>query len=104
MTSQSDSKTPVVRQMLRRGAVLAAIFGVGAFAVLLARLYHIQITDHSFYEDLAISQQLREAPGTTRRTARPRRRHGVRWSASTKRSPRPAIGSCSSAAACGAVR
>ena len=67
MTRQTDSKTPVVRQMLRRGAVLAAVFGVGAFAVLLARLYHIQITDHSFYEDLAISQQLREAPGTAQR-------------------------------------
>ena len=35
MTRQTDSKTPVVRQMLRRGAVLAAVFGVGAFAVLL---------------------------------------------------------------------
>ena len=67
MAHQTDSKTPVVRQMLRRGAVLASIFGVGAFAVLLARLYHIQITDHSFYEELAISQQLREAPGTAQR-------------------------------------
>ena len=64
MTNRTDSKTPVVRQMLRRGAVLAAVFGVGALALLLARLYHIQITDHAFYEDLAISQQLREAPGT----------------------------------------
>jgi len=69
MTNRTDSKTPVVRQMLRRGAVLAAVFGVGALALLLARLYHIQITDHAFYEDLAISQQLREAPGTARRGA-----------------------------------
>ena len=67
MTIHPDSKTPVVRQMLRRGAVLAAVFGVGTLALLLARLYHIQITDHAFYEELAISQQLREAPGTARR-------------------------------------
>ena len=57
MTRQTDSKTPVVRQMLRRGAVLAAVFGVGAFAVLLARLYHIQTTDHRLYEVLAICLQ-----------------------------------------------
>ena len=67
MTIHPDSKTPVVRQMLRRGAVLAAVFGVGALAVLLARLYRLQITDHAFYEKLAISQQLREAPGTAQR-------------------------------------
>ncbi len=67
MTNATKPGAPVTRQMLRRGAVLAAIFGVGAAAVLLARLYHIQITDHSFYENLAISQQLREAPGTASR-------------------------------------
>ena len=67
MTNKTDSKTPVARQMLRRGAVLAAVFGVGTLALLLARLYHIQITDHAFYEELAISQQLRQAPGTVRR-------------------------------------
>ena len=48
MTNKTDSKTPVARQMLRRGAVLAAVFGVGTLALLLARLYHIQITDHAF--------------------------------------------------------
>ena len=67
MTNATQTGATVGRQMLRRGAVLAAIFGVGATAVLLARLYHIQITDHSFYENLAISQQLREAPGTASR-------------------------------------
>ena len=55
------------RQMLRRGAVLAAIFGVGAFSILLARLYYLQITRHSFYEELAVSQQLRSATGTAER-------------------------------------
>ena len=53
--------------MLRRCAFLAAVFGLLAFAVLLARLYRLQITDHGFYEKLAISQQLREAPGTAAR-------------------------------------
>ena len=67
MTNVTQTGVTVGRQMLRRGAVLAAIFGVGATAVLLARLYHIQITDHSFYENLAISQQLREAPGSALR-------------------------------------
>ena len=67
MTNRTESKTPVARQMLRRGAALAAVFGVGALALLLARLYHIQITDHAFYEELAISQQLRQAPGAVRR-------------------------------------
>ena len=31
------------RQMLRRGAALAAVFGIGVFALLLARLYQLQI-------------------------------------------------------------
>ena len=67
MTKQTQKTASVSRQMLRRGAVLAAVFGVGAFAILLARLYKLQITDHTFYENLAISQQLREAPGTAAR-------------------------------------
>ncbi len=47
------------RQMLRRCVVLAAVFGIGVFAVLLARLYQLQIKEHEFYEELAIEQQLR---------------------------------------------
>ena len=62
MANKTGAAAIAGRQMLRRGAVLAAIFGVGAFSVLLARLYHLQITDHSFYEGLAVSQQLRSAP------------------------------------------
>ena len=42
------------RQMLRRCVVLAAVFGIGVFAVLLARLYQLQIKEHEFYEELAI--------------------------------------------------
>ena len=55
------------RQMLRRGAVLAAVFGLGGLALLLARLYKLQIVDHSFYEALAIEQQLRTTTGATDR-------------------------------------
>ena len=57
------------RQMLRRCVVLAAVFGVGVFAVLLARLYQLQIKEHEFYEELAIEQQLRSTPGSASRGA-----------------------------------
>ena len=50
------------RRMLRRVLALTAVFGVAAFVLLIARLYRLQITDHDYYEALAISQQLREAP------------------------------------------
>ena len=69
MAVQSEVPYVTGRQMLRRCAFLAAVFGMAAFAVLLVRLYRLQITDHSFYEQLAISQQLREAPGTAERGA-----------------------------------
>ncbi|MBO5496028.1 MAG: penicillin-binding protein, partial [Oscillospiraceae bacterium] len=55
------------RQMLRRGAFLAAVFGVGVFALLLARLYQLQIVDHEQYESMAIRQQLRSTPGALER-------------------------------------
>ena len=55
------------RQMLRRILVLMLLFGVGSAALLLARLYRLQIIDHDFYENLAIGQQLREAPGSASR-------------------------------------
>lgn len=55
------------RQMLRRCAVLSVLFGIAAFAVLLARLYKLQIIDHEKYEAMAIEQQLRETPGSTSR-------------------------------------
>ena len=38
------------RQMLRRCVVLAAVFCIGVFAVLLARLYQLQLKEHEFYE------------------------------------------------------
>ena len=55
------------RQMLRRGAALSALFGIGMLAVLLARLYRLQISQHDFYESLALEQQLRETKGAAAR-------------------------------------
>ncbi len=55
------------RQMLRRSLVLMALLGVGAFALLLGRLYQLQILEHERYESLTIRQQLREAPTSTAR-------------------------------------
>ncbi len=49
-------------RMLRRVLFLALLFGAAAFALLLLRLYRLQITDHDYYESLALAQQLREAP------------------------------------------
>ena len=40
-TGQADAAA------LRR---LAAVFGIGVFAVLMARLYQLQIKEHEFYE------------------------------------------------------
>lgn len=48
------------RAMLRRTLFLTAVCGVLAFAVLAARLYVLQIRDHEMYEEMAVSQQLRE--------------------------------------------
>ncbi len=50
------------RQMLRRALLLMAVCGVAAFALLLARLVRLQLLEHGRYEQLAIEQQLREAP------------------------------------------
>ncbi|MCR5663871.1 MAG: PASTA domain-containing protein [Oscillospiraceae bacterium] len=55
------------RSMLRRILALMLLFGIVSFSVLLARLYRLQIVDHAYYEELAVRQQLREAPTTVRR-------------------------------------
>ena len=60
--SESPAHSGPNRRMLRRILALMAIFGVAAFVLLILRLYRLQITDHEKYEQLAISQQLREAP------------------------------------------
>lgn len=53
--------------MLRRTLFLMAVCGIASFALLLGRLYKLQITDHEKYESLAISQQLREAAASSER-------------------------------------
>ena len=57
------------RQMLRRTLFLMAVFGIGAFLLLLARLYKLQIIDHEKYESMAIEQQLRSVPSSAMRAA-----------------------------------
>ena len=57
----------VSRQMLRRALALSAVFTVGAFSLLLGRLYQLQILDHERYEQLALEQQLRAAPTAAER-------------------------------------
>ena len=66
-TTASAVKREPGRQMLRRGAVLAALFGIVSFALLIARLYRLQIKDHELYESLAIEQQLRSIPSSDAR-------------------------------------
>ena len=53
--------------MLRRTLFLMAVCGIAAFALLLWRLYTLQITEHETYESLAVSQQLREAAASPER-------------------------------------
>ena len=55
------------RTMLRRTLFLMTVCGILAFCVLAARLYVLQIRDHGKYEELAISQQLRETGASAER-------------------------------------
>ena len=55
------------RTMVRRTLFLMAVCGILAFAVLAARLYILQVRDHDKYEELAISQQLRETGSSAER-------------------------------------
>ncbi len=61
MSEQTVRRGPD-RRMLRRVLALMLLFGLAAFPALILRLYRLQITDHDYYEELAIGQQLREAP------------------------------------------
>ena len=69
--SDKSKKTNTVagpsRQMLRRTLLLMAVCGIAACAVLLARLYGLQIVQHEFYEAAALEQQLRSTPSSTER-------------------------------------
>ena len=61
--SKSALRAAPTGQMLRRALFLMTMFGVAAFAVLIVRLYKLQIIDHEKYEALAIEQQLRSVSG-----------------------------------------
>ncbi|MBQ7895568.1 MAG: penicillin-binding protein, partial [Oscillospiraceae bacterium] len=63
----NDNRSGPSRQMLRRTLFLMSVCGIAVFLLLLARLYKLQITDHEYYESLAISQQLREVQGAVNR-------------------------------------
>ena len=63
-TGKGELRAVPTRQMLIRTLVLMSVCGIGAFLLLLVRLYKIQICEHEHYESMAISQQLRQAPTT----------------------------------------
>ena len=65
--SAAAAVLPPTRRMLRRILVLMAVFGLGAAALLLARLCRLQLVEHDRYEELASAQQLREAPASPAR-------------------------------------
>lgn len=53
--------------ILRRTLILMAMCGVAAFAVLIVKLYDIQIRKHDYYEQLAVEQQTRQSVVTASR-------------------------------------
>ena len=55
------------RTILGRTIFLMAIFGVVIFIPLLVRLYNLQITNHEYYQELAIGQQTRDVAVTANR-------------------------------------
>ena len=48
------------QSMLRRTLFLMSVCGVAAFAVLIGRLYYMQVVQHDFYESRAVEQQVRQ--------------------------------------------
>ncbi len=69
--------------MLRRTLFLMAVCGIVSFALLLGRLYKLQITDHEKYQSLAVAQQMREVSASPERgTIYDRRRFPLAVSAS----------------------
>lgn len=55
------------RTILGRTIFLMGLFGVVIFIPLLVRLYDLQITNHEYYQELAISQQTRDVAVTANR-------------------------------------
>lgn len=59
---QTGTDRQTKQKIFRRTLFLMALFGVLIFVPLAAKLYDIQIVNHDFYEEKAISQQTRDAP------------------------------------------
>jgi len=65
-----NANKPIQRantQILRRTLFLLAVCGIAAFAMLVARLYQVQIVNHEFYERRALAQQLGQTTITASR-------------------------------------
>ena len=52
---------------MRRIVILAGIFGVLTFVILFCKLWQLQVTDHDWLENKAITQQTREVTSTAHR-------------------------------------
>jgi len=57
---RKNGNRPPDQKMLRRTLLLMTVCGIVAFAVLIFRLFQLQILEHDRYESAAIEQQLRE--------------------------------------------
>ena len=55
------------KTILRRTLILMTVCGIAAFIVLAFKLYDIQITNHEYYEELALDNQTRETVVTASR-------------------------------------
>ena len=52
---------------MRRIVILAGIFGVLTFVILFCKLWNLQVTQHDYLENLAVTQQTREVTSTAHR-------------------------------------
>lgn len=64
---RSPQPSPPNRMMLRRALFLMGVCGIGAFVVLAAQLFHLQILRHEELEGAALEQQMRETAVTAGR-------------------------------------
>lgn len=59
-TQKSKMPQSPNQSMLRRTLFLMTACGIVAFIVLVGRLYYMQVVQHSYYENLAVEQQVRQ--------------------------------------------
>jgi len=64
---RSTQPLPPNRMMLRRALFLMGVCGIGAFIILAAQLFHLQILRHEELEGAALEQQMRETAVTADR-------------------------------------